>query len=74
MHTCITNIALSYMHILHMEAAYTNCLTSSLDIYAGKTPVPDFSTLFTYPSADRKSYYNSSLSLNKSINLTSINL
>jgi len=55
-----------------MEVAYTNCLISSLNIFIDKTLVPSFSALFTYLSTDRKPYYNSSLSLNKSINLTSI--
>ena len=57
-----------------MEVVYTNCLTSSLNIYVSKTPVPNFNTLFSHPSADKKLYYNSGLSLNKSINLTSISL
>ena len=57
-----------------MGVAYTNCLTSSLNIYIDKTPVPSFSTLFTHPSTDRKPYYSGSLSLNRSIDLTSINL
>ena len=57
-----------------METAYTNYLAGSLNIYAGKTLVLNSGTRFTYPSADGKPYYNSSLSLNKSINLTSIGL
>jgi hypothetical protein len=73
-HTDITNTALSYKRIPRMEVAYTNYLTSSLNTFADKTPVPSFGALFTYPSIDRKLYYNSSLSLNKSIDLTSTNL
>ena len=57
-----------------MEVAYTNCLASSLNIYASKTPVPDFSAPSGHPSADRKPYYSSGLSLNKSINPTNIGL
>ena len=57
-----------------MEIIYTNCLINSLNIYTGKTPVFNFGTLFSYPSADRKLYYNNGLSLNKSIDLMSINL
>ena len=57
-----------------MEVAYTNCLTSSLNIDAGKTPVFNFSTPSSHPSADKKPYYNSGLFLNKSIDLTSIGL
>ena len=74
MHTNIINAALSYKRIPHTEVAYTSCLTSSLNIFAGKTLVLSSSVLFTYPSIDKKPYYNSSLSLNKSIDLTSINL
>ena len=62
------------MYILCIEAAYTNCFISSLNIYAGKTLVPNFGALFAYLSADKKPYYNSGLSLNKSIDLTSISL
>ena len=57
-----------------MEAAHTNCLAGSSDIYTGKTPVPDSSALFAHLSTDGKPYYSSSLSSNKSIDLTSINL
>ena len=74
MYTNIINAALSYNRTLYIEVAYTNCLASSLNIFIDKTPVPSFSALFTYPSIDRKLYYNSSLSLNKSIDLTSTNL
>jgi hypothetical protein len=73
-HTNAINAALSYKRIPRIEVAYTNYLTSSLNIFADKTPVPGFSAPFTYPSIDRKLYYNSSLSLNKSIDLTSTNL
>ena len=70
----MTSVALSYKRILCTKATYTNCLTSSSDIYAGKTPVPDSSILFAHPSVNGKPYYNNSLSLNKSIDLTSIGL
>jgi hypothetical protein len=73
-HTNIINTASSYKRIPYTEVAYTNCLTSSLNTFADKTPVPSFSALFTYLSIDRKLYYNSSLSLDKSIDLTSTNL
>ena len=56
------------------EVAYTNYLTRSLNTFVDKTPVPSFSVLFAYLFIDRKLYYNSSLSLNKSIDLTSTNL
>ena len=68
------HIALNYKHTLYTEVAYTNCLASSLNIYISKTPVPNFGALFSYPSINKKPYYNSGLSLNKSINLTSISL
>ena len=67
-------IALSYRHTLYTEIAYTNCLTSSLNIYIGKTLVVSFSTPSSHPSVDKKPYYNSSLFLNKSIDPTSIGL
>ena len=57
-----------------MEVAYTNCLTGSLNIYIGKTLVFNSGTLSGYLSIDRKPYYNSSLFLNESIDLTSIGL
>jgi hypothetical protein len=72
--TNIIYIALSYKRTLYTEVAYTNYLTSSLNIFIGKTLVPSSSVLFTYPSIDRKLYYNSGLSLNRSIDLTSIGL
>ena len=57
-----------------MEIAYTNYFTGSLNIYTGKTPVPSSSVLSGHLSIDRKPYYSGSLSLNKSIDLTSISL
>jgi hypothetical protein len=73
-YTNATNATLSYKRIPRIEVAYTNCLASSLNIFADKTLVPGFGALFAYPSIDRKLYYNSGLSLNKSIDLTSTNL
>jgi hypothetical protein len=73
-YTNIINTALSYKRTPRTEVARTNYLTSSLNTFIDKTPVPSFSTLFAYPSIDRKLYYNSSLSLNKSIDLTSTSL
>jgi hypothetical protein len=73
-YTNIINTTLSYKRILRTEVARTNYLTSSLNIFIDKTLVPSFSALFTYLSIDRKLYYNSSLSLNKSIDLTSTGL
>jgi len=73
-YTNIINIILSYRHTLRIEVAYINYLASSLNIYIGKTPVLGFGTLFTYPSINKRLYYNSSLSLNKSIDLTNIGL
>ena len=70
----MTSITLSYKHILRTEVAYTNCLTSSLNIYIGRTPIPDFGALFAHLFIDRKPYYSSSLSLNRSIDPTSISL
>jgi hypothetical protein len=73
-HTNAIYITLSYKCTPRTEVAYTSYLTSSLNIFIGKTLVPSSSIPFTYPSIDRKLYYNSSLSLNGSIDLTSIGL
>jgi hypothetical protein len=73
-HTNAINTALSYKCIPRIEVAYTNYLASSLNTFIDKTLVPSFSALFTYLSIDRKLYYNSSLSLDKSIDLTSTDL
>jgi len=67
-------IALNYKRTLYIEVAYTSYLASSLNIFISKTLVLNSSVLFTYPFIDKKLYYNSSLSLNKSIDLTSISL
>jgi len=67
-------VALSYKCTPRIGVAYTNCLASSLNIFIGKTPVPNSSVLFTYLSIDKKPYYNSGLSLNRSIDPTSIGL
>ena len=74
MYTYITNVALSYRRIPRREVAYTSCLTSSLDIFAGKTLVPSSNVPFTYPSINKKPYYSGSLSLSRSIDPTSIGL
>ena len=74
MYTNVINTALSYKRTLYTEVAYTNYLASSLNIFIGRTLVPSSGVLFTYPSIGRKLYYNSGLSLNKSIDLTSISL
>ena len=74
MRTNIIYITLSYKRTPRIEVAYTNYLISSLNISIGKTLVSSSSVLFTYLSIGRKLYYNSSLSLNRSINLTSISL
>ena len=74
MRTNIIYITLSYKRTPHIGEAYTNYLTNSLNISVGKTPVPSSGVLFTHLSIGRKPYYNSSLSLNRSIDLTSISL
>ena len=74
MRTNIIYIALSYKRTLRTGVAYTSCLASSLNISIGKTLVPSSSVPFAYPSIGRKPYYNSSLSLNGSIDPTSIGL
>jgi hypothetical protein len=67
-------IALSYKRTPRIEVAYTNYLVGSLNISIDKTPVPSSSVPFTYLSVGKKPYYNSSLSLNRSIDPTSISL
>ena len=74
MYTYIINITLSYRHTPYIKIAYTNCLSSSLNIFTGKTLVFNFSVPFAHLSAGGKPYYNSSLSLNGSIDPTSISL
>ena len=74
MHTYTIYITLNYKRTLRTEVAYTNCLASSLNIFVGKTLVPSSNVPFTYRSMDKKPYYSGSLSLNKSIGLTSISL
>ena len=74
MYTDITYIALSYRRTSRTEVAHINYLTSSLNIYAGKTLVSNSGAPSSHLSADKKPYYNSSLFLNKSIDLTSISL
>jgi hypothetical protein len=67
-------IALSCKRTPYTGVAYTNCLTSSLNISVGKTLVSSSGVPFAHLSIGRKLYYNSSLSLNRSIDLTSIGL
>ena len=74
MYTNIIYIALSYRHTLYIKVAHTNCLAGSLNIYIGKTLVFNFGALSSYLSINKKPYYNSGLSLNKSIDPTSISL
>jgi len=68
------HIALSCKRTPRTEVAYTNYLVGSLNISVGKTPVPSSGVPFAYPSIGGKPYYNSSLSLNGSIDPTSISL
>ena len=74
MRTNIIYIILSYKRIPRTGVAYTNYLASSLNISIGKTLVPSSSVLFAYLSIGRKLYYNSGLSLNRSIDPTSVSL
>ena len=74
MYTNIIYIALNYRRTSRTEIAYINYFAGSLNIYISKTLVFNFSILSSHPSADKKPYYNSSLFLNKSIDLTSIGL
>ena len=74
MRTNVIYITLSCKRIPRTGVAYTSCLTGSLNIFVGKTLVSSSSVLFTYLSIGRKLYYSSSLSLNRSIDPTSISL
>ena len=67
-------ITLCYRCTLYTEVAYTNYFTGSLNIYIGKTLVPNSGALSGYLSTDKRLYYNSGLFLNKSIDLISIGL
>jgi len=73
-YTYIICVALNYKHTLYTKVAHTNYLASSLNIFISITPVPSYSILFTHLFINKKLYYNSSLSLNKSIDLTSTGL
>jgi hypothetical protein len=68
------HIALSYKRTPRIEVAYTNYLIGSLNTSVGKTPVPSSSVPFAHLSVGRKPYYNGGLSLNRSIDPTSISL
>ena len=72
MHTYTISITLSYKHIPRIEVVRTNYLTSSLNAFIDKTLIPSSNVPFTYLSLNKKPYYNSNLSLNRSIDLTSI--
>ena len=74
MHTYIIRIALNYKRTLYTEVACTSYLANSLNISVGKTLVSSSGVPFTYLSIGKKQYYNSGLSLNRSINPTSTNL
>ena len=72
MRTNTIHITLSCKRTPCIEVAHTNYLISSLNISIGKIPVPSSSVPFAYPSIGGKPYYSSGLSLNRSIDLTSI--
>ena len=74
MYTDAIYITLNYRRTLYTEVAYTNYFAGSLNIYIGKTLVLNSGAPSGYLFVDKKLYYNSSLFLNKSIDLISINL
>jgi len=74
MQTDAINVILNYKYILYIEVTHTNYLINSLNTFTNKTLVPSFGILFTHLFINKKLYYNNSLSLNESINLTSISL
>jgi len=54
--TNIIYIALSYKCTPYIGVAYTNYLTSSLNIFVGKALIPSSSILFIYLSINRELY------------------
>ena len=68
------HIALNCKRTPYTEVARTSYLTSSSNTFIGKTLVPSSNIPFTRPFINRKLYYNSGLSLNRSIGLTSTGL
>jgi len=67
-------IVLSYKHTPCIEVARTNYLASSLNIFIDMTLVSSSGVPFAHLSIGGKPYYNSGLSLNESIDLTSTGL
>ena len=65
------HIALNYKRTPHIKVARTSYLAGSLNTFIGKTLVPSSNILFTYLFINKKLYYNSGLSLNRSIGLSS---
>ena len=74
MYTNAIYITLSYKRTPRTGEVYTNYLASSLNTFAGRTPVPSSGVPFAHLSIGKKLYYNSGLSLNRSIDPTSISL
>ena len=74
MRTNIIYITLNCKRTPYIKIAYTSYLINSLNISIGKTLVFNFGIPFAYLFIGGKLYYNSSLFLNKSINLTNIGL
>jgi len=68
------HVVLSYKRTPYIEVARTNCLAGSLNIFVDITLVPSFGVLFAHLFVGGKPYYNSSLSLNESMDLTSTGL
>ena len=68
------HIALNCKRTPRIDVARTSCLVGSLNTFIGKTLVLSSSILFTHLFINRKLYYNSGLSLNGSIGLTSTGL
>jgi len=73
-YTYAINITLNYKCILYIEITYTNYFINNLNIFTSKIPIPSSGVLFIYLSINKKLYYNNSLFLNGSINLTNTGL
>ena len=67
-------ITLSCKRTPYIGVAYTSYLASSLNIFIGKTLVSSSGVPFAHLFTGGKPYYSNSLSLNGSIDLTSIGL
>ena len=74
MYTYTIHIALNCKRTPYTEVARTSYLAGSLNIFIGKILVSSSSIPFAHLFIGEKLYYSNNLSLNRSINPTSISL